>query len=610
MSPPLADTPTLQQLLAMVASVQDQINALEYDADVSTRLRDIHTPTQLASALIEPGELILRLKAPITLPSGNTNIPAEKTIEFGLHWFIDGGGSTVSFFGKCVAERRTIFVGFVAKDIRGTFGGADVYPEWWGLVPGYHDIAINCAVKASTLDTNNFGIKVSLSNFRYDVSAPIDLSSMAVTLEGQGEGLTFLRSTANWNATWLKTDVWGTDTGPANHAAMVWIGGDLTGTFPYDARTYRCQVIGLTIECDAASFAHRANGEGGGPRRVSGISAKRWVEEGNAIRNVTVQTASGFGIGFSQHKAMSSIGSVGGWQAAVINGLSIRDFWIVGPTFRDAYPMYFSQWTNNCSVDTGTIGPSLAKSISADHAKNTSPSGTPPGFDTTPEGTTTYTGANAPAWIVDYPLIGFKAQGNMSISNVHFEGVVIGVHCEYNSSGGNSITLTNLNFLSFHDPIRGSVYINDGRSGIDFATDGDAAAASAYNVNNSNTTLRYFGYGCGVLISKGPFMTGTSQVEYNYFDRVVINGIHGAGGVTYLLRDALYGKNITAYGMGPVPTASGGGISFYSRGNGYANAATRPYAPITAGGASGAYDPLNPTSASSVSRTFFTGPIY
>jgi hypothetical protein len=719
MSPPLADTPTLQQLLAMVASVQDQINALEYDADVSTRLRDIHTPTQLASALIEPGELILRLKAPITLPSGNTNIPAEKTIEFGLHWFIDGGGSTVSFFGKCVAERRTIFVGFVAKDIRGTFGGADVYPEWWGLVPNYHDIAINCAVKASTLDTNNFGIKVSLSNFSYDVSAPIDLSSMAVTLEGQGEGLTFLRSTANWNATWLKTDLWGTDTGPANHAAMVWIGGDLTGTYPYDNRTYRCQVIGMTISCGNAAFAHRADGEGGGPRRVSGISAKRWIEEGNAISHVTVTSASGVGMGFPQHKAMASIGLVGGYQAAVINGLSIRDFWITSPTFRDAYPMYFGQWTNNCSVDTGTVDATLSKSISSAYASLLSSTETitnpgltagtgwavtgdwsitsgvanytkvnPLGADylrTTPaalvlgqtytlkveflsagSGTsltvkrgatiigtlnpliagTQYitfvpdaTSANldfvfpaatgtfaasitsvsliangdptvypVPAWEVTYPLIGIKAQGYMSISNVHFEGPVIGVHCEYNSSGGNAITLTNLNFLSLNDPKRSGVYSNDGRSGMDFANDTEVTTANGIYSGGDATLIaeegsRYFGYGCGVLISKA---VGNYETAKNAFDRVTINNIRSSGGVTYLLRDAMYGKNIRAYGQSQFPNSSNGGISLYSRGNAYAYTTTLPYTAI----GTGVYDPTTPTSPASLSRTFFTGPIY
>jgi hypothetical protein len=557
--------------------------------------RNVHTQSQLIAAFTDTAALTIYVRKDIDL-SVSMTMGANKTLVMGDYRFTQVGASTLILMGVVVADRRQIFSGFSAGQIIGTFGGTDVFPEWWGLVPGYHDIAINCAVKASTLVTaaNGFGIKVSLANTLYEVSAPIDMSFGAVTLEGAGSNLTYLRSTVNWTPTWIKAEVWGAAGDPPNHAAMIWIGSDLgTGT----NRSFRSKVKGMEIECGNASFKWRA----GGLLRVSGISSKSFVEECSVIEDVSIVSASGFGIGFCRHKAPG-----GAFVAAVVNGLSIRDFWITGPTFRDAYPMYFSQWTNNCSVDTGTIGPSLAKSISADYETDTSPANG--GFDTTAEGTATY---DEPAWIVTYPLTGIRAAGNLSVSNVHFEGMVIGVHCEYNNSGGNSIALTNLNFLSLHDPIaaRGSVYINDGRSGRDFATDADATAASVYNGTNSNDTLRYFGYGCGVLISKGQFMTGTGgTIPYNYFDRVVINGIHGSGGVTYLLRDALYGKNITAYGMGQNPTSSGGGISFYSRGNGYANAVTRPYASITPGG--GLYDPVNPTTAASTSRTFFVGPIF
>ena len=556
--------------------------------------RNVHTQAQLQAAFAETDALTIYVRKDIELDDVLT-MGANKTLVMDDYRFSQSGdGGGLILMGVVVADRKQIFSGFAAGEIIGSFGGTDVFPEWWGLEDGYHDRAINCAVKASTLVTaaNNFGIKVSLANRVYDVSAPIDMSCGAVTLEGAGSNLTYLRSTVNWLPTWIKAEVWGASGDPANHAAMIWIGSDLgLGT----NRSFRNKVKGMEIECGNASFAHRT----GGLLRVSGISSKSFVEECSMIEDVSIVSASGFGIGFCRHKAPG-----GSFTSAIVNGLSIRDFWITGPTFRDAYPMYFSQWTNNCSVDTGTIGPSLAKSISADYGTNTSPANG--GFDTTPEGVATYP---LPAWIVTYPLIGIRAAGNLSISNVHFEGMVIGVHCEYNNSGGNSIALTNLNFLSLHDPIaaRGSVYINDGRSGMDFATDADATAASVYNGTNSNDTLRYFGYGCGVLISKGQFMTGTGgTIPYNFFDRVVINGIHGSGGVTYLLRDALYGKNITAYGMGQDPTSSGGGISFYSRGNGYANAVTRPYAPI--GG--GSYDPANPTTSPSNTRTFFVGPIY
>ena len=722
MSPPLADTPTLQQLLAMVASIQDQIDAIDYTADASTRLRDIHTPTQLAAALLEPGELILRLKNPITLPSGNTSIGFDKTIEFGLHWFIDGGGSTVSFFGKCVAERRTIFVGFVAGDIVGTFGGTDVFPEWWGLETGYHDRAINSAVKASSLASNGFGIKVSLANRVYDVSAPIDLSSRAVTLEGAGSNLTFLRSTSNWNATWIKAEVWGSDTGPANHAAMIWIGGDLTGNPAVDGRTYRTKVKGMEIECYYAAFPYRLDEALDSSKRVSGISSKFFVEECSMIEDVQISNSTGFGIGFCRHKLTA--GTVGGWTGGVINGLSIRDFWITGRTFRSAYPLHFSQFTNNCTVDTGTVDVTLPKSVSSAYASLlastetiTNPSITagtgwtvtgdwsitsgvanytkvnPLGADylrTTPAALSlgqTYTlkvefssagsgaagsltvkrgatiigtlnpaivGAQyitfvaygnatdtldfvfpaatgtfaasitsvsliangdpvvygAPAWVVTYPLIAIKAQGNMSVSNMHIEGPVIGVHVPYNAGGGNVVSLSNINFLFFNEPIRGGIYSNDGRSGMDFANEGEVTAANAVSLSGLPAAIaddvnRYFGYGCGVLISKDP---GNYTTPWNTKDRVTISNIRTSGGVLYLLRDAMYGKNIRGYGMGETPqqTTNIGGIAHYSRGNAYAYTTTLPYTAITGG----FYDPNNTTTAASLSRQFFTGPVF
>jgi hypothetical protein len=522
-------------------------------------------------------------------------IPEEKSIEFNTFKFVKGSGSSIIFYGKCVAERRQIFSGFVAGDIVGIFGRTDVYPEWWGLVSGYHDIAINCAVRASTLAytslitgdaTNNYGIKVSLANRVYEVSAPIDLSTKAVTLEGAGSNLTYLRSTVNWTATWIKAEVWGTDTGPANHAAMIWIGGDLTGNSKIDGRTYRTKVKGMEIECYYAAFPYRLDEALDSSKRVSGISSKFYVEECSMIEDVQISNSTGFGIGFCRHKLTA--GTAEGWSGGVINGLSIRDFWITGRTFRSAYPLYFSQFTNNCTVDTGTVDMSMVKSVSS--AWNVAPAD--------PQ----------PAWVVTYPLIGIKAQGNMSVSNVHIEGPVIGVHVEYNGGGGNVVSLSNLNFLYLQDPIRGALYYADGLSGLDFANESEVTAANLVTQTNSVDTPRYFGYGCGVLIAKGNYMTGSSNVPWNTKDRVTINNIRTSGGVTYLLRDAMYGKNIRGYGMGEPPqqTTNIGGISFYSRGNAYAYTTTLPYTAISGS----FYDPANTTSAASTSRQFFIGPIF
>jgi hypothetical protein len=216
----------------------------------------------------------------------------------------------------------------------------------------------------------------------------------------------------------------------------------------------------------------------------------------------------------------------------------------------------------------------------------------------------------APAWVVTYPLIAIKAQGNMSVSNMHIEGPVIGVHVPYNAGGGNVVSLSNINFLFFNEPIRGGIYSNDGRSGMDFANEGEVTAANAVSLSGLPAAIaddvnRYFGYGCGVLISKDP---GNYTTPWNTKDRVTISNIRTSGGVLYLLRDAMYGKNIRGYGMGETPqqTTNIGGIAHYSRGNAYAYTTTLPYTAITGG----FYDPNNTTTAASLSRQFFTGPVF
>ena len=585
MSPPLADTPTLQQLLAMVASIQDQIDAIDYTADASTRLRDIHTPTQLAAALLEPGELILRLKNPITLPSGNTLIPQDKTIEFGLHWFIDGGGSTVSFHGKCVAERRTIFVGFVAGDIVGIFGRTEIYPEWWGLQTGRHDIAINCAIKSSTRAgaagltyPDWHGTTVSLGPRIYDVARPIDCDGGYIHIKGSGSAQTTLMTTSAWVAdTWLQSDVWDDPAVNApNHGAVIWIGG------PGGGPTYRNQVTGLTISCYNASFAHRLTN-----KRVSGISSKGYVEENSIIDEVLITSPTGFCIGFCPHRAAG-----GSYPASVVNGLSITNFWMSGPTVQDMVPLYFSYSTNNVSVDVGTIDMRVGQSVSSAWASG-------PGTPT------------LPAWIVTYPLIAVKAAGFMSVSNAHIEGTVIGVHVEQNDGAGNGVNLNRLNFKWMMDKRRSAVYFDDGISGVNFANQGEADAANVVTYTNATDTPIFFGYGCGVLIALRPLLTGTTGVPWNYKDRVDIRNISTTGATLFLLRDAVYNKNIRAYGMGQDPTSGTGGIASYTRGNGYAWSTTGPtYTAIAGSPISGSYDPANPSNPVNTSRTFFTGPIY
>ena len=544
--------------------------------------RNVHTQAQLIAAFAESSALTIYVRKDIDL-SVSVTMEANKTLVMGDYRFTQIGASTLILMGAVVADRKQIFSGFTAGQVSGSFGQEAVFPEWWGLVDNLHDVAINCAVQAGRISTSLTGLKISLAARTYDVSAPIDLSGKAITLEGAGSQLTFLRATSAWDATWVKAEFWGAPTDPVNHAAMVWIGSNLgLGT----TMSFWTKVKGMTIHCYYAGFPYRV----AGLKRVSGISSKGYVEECSVIHDVAVEYSTGFGIGFCRHKAPADDWSGGVTGSAVVNGLSIRDFWITGRTFRDAYPLYFSAFTNNCSVDTGTIDMTMIKSISS--AWNVAPAD--------PE----------PEWVVTYPLIGITAQGGISISNVHIEGPVIGVHVEQNNGGGNSVSLTNLTFWQLQDPIRGALYYEDGLSGVDFANEAAVTAANLMTGTNSNDVPRYFGYGCGVLIAKGYLLTGTTSIPRNTKDRVTISGIRSIGGTTYLLRDEMYGKNIRTFGMGasPAQLTSTGIISFYSRGNPYAWSTTLPYTAITPGG--GAYDPANPTTAASTSRTFFVGPIY
>lgn len=517
--------PAAQQVITPGAGItaaagRDMINAnfaeLYARGDVRSTGRNITSLPQFTAALLESGPITLHLRADITLTSILT-VPAEKTIIPDTYRFIDGGGGGLICFGLLDKGRDQVFSGFVAGDITGTFGSHVAFPEWWGLTAGAHDVAINCAVKASTLVANGFGLKVSLATRVYDVAAPIDLSSTAVTLEGAGRNLTFLRATSAWTPTWVKAEQWGASGDPANHAAMVWIGADIGSAYSYSTK-----VIGMDIECYNASYAHRASGL----LRVSGISSKAGVEECTVIRDVVVSNASGFGIGFCRHKAGG-----GSFAAATVNGLEISGCWITGPTFRDAVGLNFSQWTNNCSVRGTTVDMRLSKSVSSAYA---AVGGGDP---------TIYP---APAWVRDYPLAAIAAQGYVTLTDIHIEGAIIGVLIQGNS-GANNITATNIKTIYMMDEILGAIYYADGESG----------ANPAANTDN-------FRYGCAVLIAASG--TGTDNLK----DCVVLHSISTLGECPYLVRDSVYGVERTMYDMGQFPAGDlAGRIAFYTRGNAY-----------------------------------------
>jgi hypothetical protein len=530
--------------------------------------RNVHTQSQLIAAFAETAALTIYVRKDIDLSVSITMGP-NKTLVMGDYRFTQVGASTLILMGAVVADRRQIFSGFTSGQITGTFGG-EVYPEWWGLVDGYHDIAINMAIRAGRLATSNFGIKVSLGPRQYDVSAPIDMASQSCFLEGHGSATTILMSTANWDtAQWLKAEQWGPVDDVLNHAAMVWIGGEPLPS-PRFASTYRNQVRGIGINCYAASLAYAGVNPvtriGTGAKRVSGISSKAGVEECSIIDDVVVSYASGFGIGFCRHRQVGQA-----FTAATVNGLTISNCWILGPTFRDSVPINFSQWTNNCKLSVTTVDIGVAKSISADY-------GVAVAGDLSGTGAIIYP---LPAWIVTYPLAAIVAQGFVSIEDVHIEGATIGVHV-LESSGINNVYVRNVKAYGMMDRARSAVYELDGKSGV------------------PPTNTANYAYSCAVMISgQGE---AAANGRFNWKDRVSLHNISVLGLCAYIVRDSMYEVERTSYGMGDAysRTAGVGGIVSYMRGNAWVDSA-----------APGSTVWNSPASApQKAERTYFIGPIH
>jgi hypothetical protein len=572
-------------------------------------IRSVFTQAEFLAALAEAGDLVIRLCANIVLPSGTTTIGFGKGIEFAGFKLIKGSGSLLLFLGECLASRRQIFSGFAAGEIRGTFGRADVYPEWWGLSARTYgtypsstiidystpsnaavlrdDIAINCAIQSFTpyagAISPRVGIRVSLAAGAYYVARPLDLSGTMSSLVGAGSGRTEIFATTNWAPTvWLHAEQWPEVSG-GNHAAMIWLGGTYTPTATaHAAATYRTQIRGLDLHCGAATYANWT-------RNVSGISAQGGVEECSVIDDILITSPSGFGIGFCRHRAATTIIPAGTPypKPATVNGLTISNFWMFGPTKRTMVGIYLSKWSYDCKIMVGTVAFALAKSSSSNYATG----GTAGGADTA-----VYTkDPRVNGDFLTYPLCAMIVAGCVSVENVHIEGTTIGVLVRESDGGPSTVSIRNIDVIHMMDRARGAVYYADGRTGADVA----------------GTVADYHGYSCAVLIAGYGETDPETGITFSYQganwrDTVALNSIHVQGDCLFLLRDDAYGQHIKSYGTRQDPTANGGAIASYSRGNIYARQTTAPYASI----GTGFYDPVLPGSAASTSRTFFIGPIY
>jgi hypothetical protein len=234
---------------------------------------------------------------------------------------------------------------------------------------------------------------------------------------------------------------------------------------------------------------------------------------------------------------------------------------------RTTIPIYTQPHCNKCSFTNGTIGHILPKSQSS--AWNAPPQGAwdEPAYSTPPE------------QILDWPLYGIKAASTSTFTDIHVEGPAIATWVPASYSPG-AVTAHNIdgNFLS--DPGR-TVYYNDQRNW---------QAPPPLNTD-------YWGYATGILLTGGP--PGPWPAYLNHLDSFR-GSFKSHGNVTYLLRDEMFGKHISAFGWGQFPdTNNTSNISFYSRGDGYY---------VDGTGTNQLYNHLTPPTGVG-KRDFFLGPV-
>lgn len=402
----------------------------------------------------------------------------------------------VIFDAAIKADLREIFKGFNPGQIIGDLGGLDRHPEWWGVSAQNAETAINCAIQARNI--NNSGHKIVLQALQYNVSAPIDLSGSNCKLEGKGPSRTIIYATENWSAYWRDDSLYGEN----SHGALIWLGSAVRDTI----QSMNTSVSNVMINCYHASLNNLT-------KRVSGISSYGWMEEHTVVENVTVSYFSGYGIG------MCSDGN----PVQVINGLTIRNFWITGPVMADALPVAFGRHTTTATLSSGTID-----------------CGVTPG--------STFGGK-------PWPLINAAiwAEGARTIlSDVHIESVKIGV------------------LIRDYGQIN-SININ----GIDCRMGWEDGMTSAFDEPTIKYNQKlpenkdYFKHSALIAIYGAPEYTPEGIFKgdvMNYRTRIVANNLVASSRVRYLVRDPIMGQDILNWNNGQ-SSESFGSLTSYVRSN-------------------------------------------
>jgi hypothetical protein len=468
----------INSLAQRVADLEEEVGAI---STAVWTFADLQTAITNEQALVE-------FYAHIT-PTAAITIPVGMHIDFRGFTLVDGGYS-VTFYGTTNMDRGQKFSGFTAGDIKGTFGHGLIYPEWWGLAgsdvdDGQHDLAINAAIQAIPISTLGVGCTVLLGAGFYYVSAPLDMSGTYGTLEGAGPFQTHVFATSTWTADWLYTSVWDTVVG-GNHAAMVYIGGNVPG-----GSTYCSKVKNMRLRVYSAAVANPT-------RHISGISAKWGIEENCEIDDVLVAWANGCHIGFPDHsyhvgttavatavltgaavtsativtagtgytQGTTTVEFIGGggsgatgtvtvtagaitainitaggsgyttaptvvfldYIATVINGLRIGKVWLLSPVQRDGFAMYFPDNTGNCTVNEASIDVRLT--------------------DDNDDG-------------FDWMSVAIRAAGKLRVGTLHIEGTCIGVYIPPSAVPSSAIVIDSMDVNHMMNEVAAPVHFED-----------------------------------------------------------------------------------------------------------------------------------------------------
>lgn len=590
--------------------------------------------SQLKAELVNPATTRIILGSDI-LVTENLVIPFGKVIIFNGRRLVESSSQTISFRGVVVAGREQIFEGWEPGDITGWFGTDKVFPEWWGLVgstyaDGRHDLAIMCAAKCFEGAVSN---KVSLGHGDYWIAKPIDLRGTRCRLEGAGSGSTYLKASSlfqppawedcyqfEWTKTFgqttfttvgdssgvVQTPAGGTtefrvgrkakmsgssvggyngewtivsvtdhdtltlnstfsqvatgtltpvtldsvmDSGVECHSSLIWMGGTGYGS----TQSFFTGVEGVAIDGWYATSKFPL-------KRISGISWTGFVEELSPIRDICIVNFSGFGIGGSHPSSVNTI-----------NGVSIDTFFFSNATRRGAIPIFMGGHAGVVSIKSGTIDVRVGKA-------QTEFADVPVAYPTT------------------WPQFGVLAAGaHTVVENVHFEGMCNAVHV-FAWEGPGSVAVNDCDMIWGMEPVMGW-YDDPARvSGFPPLI---SVQESQDNIGGLNNFI--FHHGCLVSLGRLP---GLYQSADNYNSNVVCRNLRTLGDVKYLLRDWVYGVEITSFGGERFPNEEHNVVTSYQRGIPYGLPSGSRSAPGVAPSMTpGAYYNKN---APAVDKTYFS----